>query len=186
MSVQFRFIASKLKIHQHYISLASPLFTMQGKLLTAHPPTHTHTHIQSCTHTHTSLSVTKQYRHSPLMVCGWATVAFSATDGCSSNALSTSAVLSRWPDTFSMSSMRPITLTTCTTKWINGVLGHNSALTGYTGLGITRANEMNIVMNHVPGAGSIPRPVDQQSHVLPLYHHHNDTIYDKITGSTPY
>ena len=29
---------------------------------------------------------------------------------------------------------------------------------------------MNFVMNHAPGAGSIARPVDQQSSTLPLYH----------------
>ena len=35
--------------------------------------------------------------------------------------------------------------------------------------GATWANEMNFVMNHVPGAGSITQPaVDQQSSVLPL------------------
>ena len=42
-----------------------------------------------------------------------------------------------------------------------GVLGHNSALT-------TWANEMNFVVNHVPGVGSIAQPVDQQSRALPL------------------
>ena len=34
---------------------------------------------------------------------------------------------------------------------MNGVLGHNSAL----GLGTTWAKEMNFVMKHAPGAGSI-------------------------------
>ena len=34
----------------------------------------------------------------------------------------------------------------------------------------TWANEMNFVMNHAPGAGSIARPVGQQSSALPLYH----------------
>ena len=29
---------------------------------------------------------------------------------------------------------------------------------------------MNFVMNHAPGAGSITRPVDQQSNPIPLYH----------------
>ena len=51
-----------------------------------------------------------------------------------------------------------------------GVLSHDSALQGYTGLGITWANEMIFVMNHAAGAGLIARPVDQQSSVLPLYH----------------
>ena len=36
---------------------------------------------------------------------------------------------------------------------MNGVLGHYSALQGYTGT--TWANEMNFVMDHFPGAGSI-------------------------------
>ena len=40
----------------------------------------------------------------------------------------------------------------------------------YTGPVTTWANEMNFVMNLVPGAGSIVRPVDQQSSILPLYH----------------
>ena len=46
---------------------------------------------------------------------------------------------------------------------MNGVLGHDSALQSYNGPGITWANEMNIDMNHAPGAGLITRPVDQQS-----------------------
>ena len=36
-----------------------------------------------------------------------------------------------------------------------GVLGHDSALLGYTGPETTWANEMIFVMNHAPGAGSI-------------------------------
>ena len=51
-----------------------------------------------------------------------------------------------------------------------GVLGHDSALVKYTGLGTTWGNEMKSAMNHDPGAGSIARPVDQQSSALPLYH----------------
>ena len=51
-----------------------------------------------------------------------------------------------------------------------GVLGHDSALVGYTGSGTTWANEMYLVMNHALGAGSIVRPVNQQSSALPLYH----------------
>ena len=42
-----------------------------------------------------------------------------------------------------------------------GVLGHDSALKGYTGPGTTWANEMNFVMNLAPGTGSIARPVGQ-------------------------
>ena len=42
-----------------------------------------------------------------------------------------------------------------------GVLGHDSALSGYTGPGATWTNEIKFVMNHAPGAGSITNPVDQ-------------------------
>ena len=35
------------------------------------------------------------------------------------------------------------------------VIGHYSALQGYTGSGTTWAEEMNFVMNHAPDAGSI-------------------------------
>ena len=45
----------------------------------------------------------------------------------------------------------------------NGVLAHDSTLVRP---GTTLANEMNFVMNHAPGAGSIARPVDQQSSAL--------------------
>ena len=34
-----------------------------------------------------------------------------------------------------------------------GVLGHDSALQGYTGLGTNWANGMNFVMNNAPSAG---------------------------------
>ena len=44
---------------------------------------------------------------------------------------------------------------------MNIVLGHDSALEGYTGPGTTWVDEMNFGMNHVPGAGSMARPVDQ-------------------------
>ena len=50
-----------------------------------------------------------------------------------------------------------------------GVLGHDSVSQGYTGQDTTWANEINFVMNHAPGAGSIARPVDQHSSALPLY-----------------
>ena len=49
-----------------------------------------------------------------------------------------------------------------------GVVGHDYALQDYTGPWTTWANEMNIVVNHAPGAGSIARPVDQQPSTLPL------------------
>ena len=45
---------------------------------------------------------------------------------------------------------------------MKGVLGHISALQGYTRLGTTWANEMNCGMNNVPGAGLIPQPVELQ------------------------
>ena len=38
---------------------------------------------------------------------------------------------------------------------VNGALGHNSALYGYTRLGKTRANEMNFGVNHASRAGLI-------------------------------
>ena len=46
---------------------------------------------------------------------------------------------------------------------MNGVLGYDSALVR---LCWAWANEMNFVMNHVAGAGSIARPVDQQSSAI--------------------
>ena len=51
---------------------------------------------------------------------------------------------------------------------LNGALGHNSALLGYTRLGTTWANEMKFYMNHAPDAGLIAWPVDLQSSVLRL------------------
>ena len=51
---------------------------------------------------------------------------------------------------------------------MNGALGHDSALYGYTGPGTTWAHEMNFVMNHAPGALSLARPIDQQSGALSL------------------
>ena len=50
-----------------------------------------------------------------------------------------------------------------------GVLGHDSALQGYTGPGTTWANEMNFVMNLTPGAGSNARhwPVVQRATTVP-------------------
>ena len=53
-------------------------------------------------------------------------------------------------------------------KQMNGVLGYDSVLYGYTGPGITCTIEMNFHMNHAPGVRSIVRPVDLQSIVLPL------------------
>ena len=49
---------------------------------------------------------------------------------------------------------------------IIGVLGHDSALVGYTGPGTTWADGMNFGMNIAPGAGSITRPINQQSSAL--------------------
>ena len=50
---------------------------------------------------------------------------------------------------------------------MNGVLDHDE---GYTGSGTILANEINFIMNHARGAGSIAPPVEQQSSALPLYH----------------
>ena len=41
---------------------------------------------------------------------------------------------------------------------MNGVLGHDSTLQGYTGPVTTWANEMHFVMNHAPGA-PLPRNI---------------------------
>ena len=49
---------------------------------------------------------------------------------------------------------------------MNGVLGHDSALKGYTGPEKTWANEMIFGKNYDPGAGSVARIVDQQSSAL--------------------
>ena len=38
---------------------------------------------------------------------------------------------------------------------INGDLGHDSSLEGFTEMGTTSTNEMDFGMNRVPGAGSI-------------------------------
>ena len=45
---------------------------------------------------------------------------------------------------------------------MNVVLAHDSALYGKTGPGTTWANEMNFIMKHAPGAGSIVLLIDQQ------------------------
>ena len=52
---------------------------------------------------------------------------------------------------------------------MNGISGHESALV-YTYPRTTWADGMKFVMNHASGAGSLVRPVEQQSNVLPLYH----------------
>ena len=49
------------------------------------------------------------------------------------------------------------------------VLGHDSALVRYCILCQGQPGLMNFVMNHVSGAGSITRLVDQQSSMLPLH-----------------
>ena len=49
--------------------------------------------------------------------------------------------------------------------YMNVGLGHDSAFIRLYWAGTTWANEMNLIMNNVPGAGSIDRPVDQQSSV---------------------
>ena len=40
------------------------------------------------------------------------------------------------------------------------ILGHDSALQGYTGPGTTLGNGMNFCMNHAPDAGSFAGPVE--------------------------
>ena len=51
---------------------------------------------------------------------------------------------------------------------MNGVLGHDAALRGYTGAGTAWANDMNFGMNRAPCAGSIAWPANEQSRVLPM------------------
>ena len=51
---------------------------------------------------------------------------------------------------------------------MNGALGYDFKLQSFTGLGTTRANEMDLGIKHAPGAGSLAQPVDLQSSVLPL------------------
>ena len=53
---------------------------------------------------------------------------------------------------------------------MNGVLGHNVALSGFTGQMTTWVNEINFSLNHAPGAGSIVCPVALQSSMLSLYY----------------
>ena len=53
---------------------------------------------------------------------------------------------------------------------MNGVLGHDSALPGYTRSGTTWANEMYFVMNHAAGAESIALPIDLQAIALTRYY----------------
>ena len=53
---------------------------------------------------------------------------------------------------------------------MNGILGLDSALWGYTEPLATWTNEINFDMNHAPGAGSIAQSVDQQSSEIPVYH----------------
>ena len=52
---------------------------------------------------------------------------------------------------------------------MNGVLGPRFYAVSLYWPGTTWANEMKFVMNHVPSAGSIARPIDQRSSALPLY-----------------
>ena len=51
-----------------------------------------------------------------------------------------------------------------------GVLGDDSATVKAILGWRTWANEINFIMNRAPDAGSIARPVGQQSSALPLYH----------------
>ena len=65
-----------------------------------------------------------------------------------------------------------------------GVLGHDSALQGYTRPGTTCANEMNFVMIHTPNAGSIVEPVDQQSSTLYSSESYPQFIADMFSSET--
>ena len=68
-----------------------------------------------------------------------------------------------------------------------GILGHDSALYGYTRPGTTSTNEIIFVMNHAPGAGSITHPVGQWSSAIivlrmPLqigWRWHLGTVYEE-------
>ena len=52
---------------------------------------------------------------------------------------------------------------------MNGVLGYESVMYGYTGTETTWANEMNIVMNHAPGLGLTTYPNITNSSLFILY-----------------
>ena len=65
---------------------------------------------------------------------------------------------------------------------MNGVLGNDYALSGYYGETTTWANEMDIVMNHAPGAGLIARCVHKQSSELPLYVPRSPLLYNDANG----
>ena len=51
---------------------------------------------------------------------------------------------------------------------MNSVLGHDSALYGYTLQGTTLINKVNFSVDKIQGVGSITGPVDQQSSMLQL------------------
>ena len=51
---------------------------------------------------------------------------------------------------------------------MNGVIGREPAVEGYTRLWTTWSNMMNLGLNHAPGAGLMAWPVDLQSSMLPL------------------
>ena len=54
------------------------------------------------------------------------------------------------------------------TNEMTHILGHDSALYGYTVLELNSANEMNFGMKHAPGAVSIAQPINLQSSAPPL------------------
>ena len=77
-----------------------------------------------------------------------------------------------------------------------GVLDHDSALQGYTGPGTTRANDMNFVMNHAPGAWSIFNlltSIPARYHctteaplIVLMYHYQSNYYRDRSTENTLY
>ena len=70
---------------------------------------------------------------------------------------------------------------------MNAILGHVSALHGYTRIGTTCANETDFGMNHSPGAGLITCSADLQSSILSLcycysWHDFKDVYFCDIPG----
>ena len=63
---------------------------------------------------------------------------------------------------------------------MNGVLGYNSALSGYTEQGTIWADKMNFGMNHSPGAGSIAWHVYLQSSALTMCYRCPQLQYDYL------
>ena len=68
-----------------------------------------------------------------------------------------------------------------------GVLGHDSALYGYIRPETTWSNEMNVVMNHAPGAGSIAKSKNKTLYYINVLFIHvtapNQYMFSKIRVS---